>query len=221
MIVEVWQRVMDLAKTGTSGMDTQDEFNGKTNAAQGMLQEQLIDAAEDNQKATDALAWLKVASGSLTSDSTGRITMPDDYLHLDTVSYIANGKRYPTTKLRTNQVDMVRTSPVLGPDLTTYDINYYFKNGALYTLPEQAGIVVDFLYYKKVPNAAIVLTQVSSGDSDLVTPSVGTDFGWPISVFNILVYMILEQLGVELKEEWLLEYARFGIIRETIKTTAQ
>lgn len=221
MVVQVWQRVMDLAKAGTSGMDTEDEYNGKMNSAQKIMQESLIDVAEVNQKASDALSWLKVASGPLISDANGSIAMPENYLHLDTLAYIdGSNARWPATKLRTNEVEMTRSSPIRKPNLATKDINYYFKNGGLYVMPEQASIKVDFLYYKKVPDAAITLTPASDADSDAVTATVGTELGWPLSVFNLLVYLILEQFGVEIREEMLYEYAQFGITREMIKTNA-
>lgn len=221
MIVEVWQRVMDLAKTGTSGQDTQDEFNGKSNSAQKILQEALIDVAEVNQKASDALSWLKVPSGNLTTDATGKITMPANYLHLDTLELIADGARWPAHKIRSNEVSNTRVSPIRKSDLAKHELNYYFKSGGIYTMPEQAGIVVDMMYYKKVPDASILLTPVSTPDSDLVTPQVGIEYGWPSSVFNLLVYLILEQLGMELKENILFEYSQFGITREMIKTNPQ
>jgi hypothetical protein len=116
---------------------------------------------------------------------------------------------------------MTRTSPIRKPNLATNDINWYLKSGALYVMPEQASIVVDLMYYRVVPDASIVLTPASDGNGDLVTPTVGVPYGWPVSVFNLLVYLILEQLGVELKENMLVEFADFGINREMIKTTAE
>lgn len=221
MIVEVWQRTMDLAKSGTSGMDTQDEWNSKANSAQKMIAMQLIRVAEQNQEASDALSWLKVPSGNLTSDSTGKITKPTDYMGFDSLELIAGGSRWPADKIRTNERGLTRTSPIRKPNLSANKIKYYFKSGTLYVMPEQAAIVIDMLYYKNVPDASIVLTPVSDANSDFVTPTVGTDFGWPQSVQNLLVYAILEQFGIELKESMLLEYAQFGIIREMIKPTAQ
>lgn len=220
MIVEVWQRVMDLAKTGTSGQDTQDEWNGKANSAQRILQQALLDTAEINQKSTDALSWLKIPTGSLTTDSSGKIIMPAGYIQMDSMELIANSTRYPVTKLRTNEIGMTRTSPIRKPNVANNNVYFYFKSGSPYIMPEQAGIVIDALYYKIVPDASITLTPVSDDDSDMVVPTVGVDFGWPQSIFNLLVYTILEQLGVELKESMLFEYAQYGITRDMIKTSA-
>lgn len=220
-IVAVWQRVMDLGKSGTSGMDSEDEFNGKVDAVQKSLEQALIDVTEENQKVTDALNWLKKPFGSLVSDANGLITFPDNYLSLDTLFLVAGGNQYPMDKLRTNQISMTRTSPIRQPVVANNEVDYYFKNNGLYVMPEQAGITVDGLYYMQVPAATITLTPESDDNSDFLVPTVGTDFGWPTSMFNILVYMILQQFGVELKEQWLVEFAQYGISVETIKTSSK
>lgn len=221
MIVEVWQRVMDLAKTGTSGMDSEDEFNGKVKLAQNRLAELLKDVDEENERASQALSWLKKDSGALTTSSDGSLTMPTDFSSLITVTLLKSGSRYPGTKYRNNEVDTVRTSPILAPDLSLNEIGFYNRSGKVFIMPEAGGTAVDMLYYIKVPNATINLQPSQTDDADLVIPAVGTDFGWPEFCFNLLVYAILEQLGIEIREDMLFEYARFGISEEMIKTSPQ
>lgn len=218
-IVNLWNRMMGLAKAGTSGMDDQDSFNGKIDSVQKSLGEILIDLAEENTKVTDALNWLKKTSGNLTPDGTGMIALPSDYLHIDSLSFIANAKKYPGTKLRTDEVDMTGTSPIRGDNATApNEQNYYFQNGALYLFDTSATI--SMRYYKQVPTASIVLTAVSDGSGDYVTPSVGVEFGWPVQMFNLLLYMTLEQYAIEVKENLLIEYAQYGITKEMIRSRA-
>lgn len=214
-IVQLWYRMMGLGKAGTSGMDDQFSFNGKVDSVQKALVEMLIDIAEENQKVTDALNWLKKSSGSITADGAGMIVMPTDYLHLDSLSFVSGGKNYPGSKLRTDEVDMTTTSPIRASNATApNENNYYFNSNTLYT--EVPASVVNMRYYKQVPAATIVLTPVSDDTGDYVTPTVGTDFGWPTSMFNLLLYMVLEQYGVEVKENLLLDYAQYGISKEII-----
>lgn len=213
---KVWNRVKDLARTVTTGYDNQDEYNSKSYAAELALLEMLSDVYEHNTKASDALDWL-ITDASLTSDANGKLTLPTDYVHLATIQYVSNSVKYPTTKVRTNEVAMYRTSPVRGFDVTKNDIGYYFKAGAAYTLPEQTGLTVVLTYIKKPTFSSIILTEVSTDTEDYLDLTGGVDFGWPEQLFNIIVYLILEQLGVELKEQWLLEFAAYGIQREAIK----
>lgn len=218
-IVAVYNRVMGLAKSGTSGMETQDEFNGIISSVQKTLQQLLIDADEANQKVTEALKWIKPSITTVTG-AGGLITIPDDYLQLVSIALVQNATSYPAEKLPVNQVEMTRTSPIRKPVLANNQLKYYFKDGAPYTMPEQSGITVRMIYHKIVPDATITLTPVSDVDSDFMEPTAGVDFGWPVSMFNILVYMTLEQYGIEVKEDLLLEYSQLGITRELIKPTA-
>lgn len=213
---KVWNRVRNLARTVTTGYDDQEEYNSKTYAAELSLLEMLTDVYEHNTKASDALDWL-ITDVSLTSDSAGKLTLPADYVHLATIQYVGNGAKYPTTKVRTNEVAMYRTSPVRGFSVAKNDIGYYFKASHIYTIPEQAAINVVLTYIKKPTFSSIVLTEVSTGTEDYLSLTGGVDFGWPEQLFNLIVYLILEQLGVELKEEWLLEFAAYGITREVVK----
>lgn len=216
-IVDAYNLVMDITKSGTSGQDSQDEFNRRVKSVQRTLVEMLVDVDEDNEKVTDALKWLKKTSGDLTSDADGLITFPDDYLHLDTVTFInADGAKFPTTKIGTSSVDMYRTSPIRKANLTKNKINYYLENSALYVQPEQAGVKVRLKYIKEVPDATITLTPMEDA-GDYVTVAVGAEFGWPTSVFNLITYMLLEQYGVEIKEQLMVEYAQYGISKEMIR----
>lgn len=221
MIEKVWQRVMGLAKSGTSGMDAEDEFNSKVIAAQQKLAALFKAVDEENEMVSQALSWLKKSTGLVTTVTDGSIPAQSDFSSLITVTLIAAGKRYPGTKYRNNEVETARTSPILQPDLTKNELGFYNRSGKIFTMPEQAGTTVDMAYYIKLPDATIVLTPSQSDDYDLVIPTVGVDFGWPEFCFNLLVYMIAEQFGVEIREEALLEFSQYGITLEMIKTTPQ
>lgn len=217
-IVNVYKQVMDITRSGTSGQDSQDEFNRRAVSVQNSLVEMLVDVNEENTKVTDALKWLKKTTGDLISDSTGLITLPDDYLHLEAVTYVnSSGNQFPTSKIGGNSIDMTRTSPIRKANLTKNKVNYYFNSMGMYVQPEQAGVKVRVKYIKQVPAAAITLTPVEDSTGDYVTPTVGTEFGWPLQVQNLLMYMMLEQYGVEIKEQLMVQYAQYGIGKEMIR----
>lgn len=217
-IVSVYNRVMDLAKAGTSGMETQDEFNSIIESVQPALQQLLMDADEANQKVTEALKWIK-PSVTLVTGANGLITLPNDYLQVATIALVQNATSYPAEKLPVNQISMTRTSPIRKPILANNQLKYYFKDGSAYTMPEQSGITINMIYHKVVPAAIITLTPASDVDSDFLVPTADVDFGWPTSMYNLLVYMVLEQYGIEVREDLLLAYSQLGITREIIKTT--
>lgn len=214
---KVYNRVNALAKTGTSGYDDEEEYNSKTYVAELRLVEMLTDVYETNTKASDALNWL-IKDTDIVSGANGLLTLPTDYLHLSTIQLKVGSNLYPTDKIRTNELGMVRTSPIRGMDLTKNKVGYYFKQGAIYTLPEQASITMRMTYISKPVFSTITLTPATDANTDYLTVTGGSNFGWGEQMFNIIVYLILEQLGVEMKEQWLLEFANFGITKETLIT---
>lgn len=219
-ISAVWNRVNELGKTGTSGYDSQDEFNDKIYSVQLELAEVLADVYEENQKASDALAPFIIKT-DITTLSNGLITKPSDYLHLCTIWLLRNGNIYPTAKLPVNGTATTLTSPVRGPSLVNNDVAYNFVNDKIQLYPN-AIMTVRVIYIKQPDLAKITLIPASNADSDYLTvdanPANTIDLKWPVSMFNIIVYMVLEKLGIEMKEQLLVEFAMLGIQRERINT---
>jgi len=219
MIVDLYNRVSQLTKTGTAGYVDQDEFNSIIEAKQLSLIEALIEVEGDNEKAADLIVWLKkVATG--TTDANGNITFPTDYLHTDSMSIVVGSELYPMTKIDTDQVEMLRTSPILFPDLANNEVSWYLENGKMISFPE-VPLNYRMRYFAIPPQALIVLTETGDGGGDYLTPSVGTELGWPKSAYNLLVYMVLMDYGIELKQQEIFELAQYGITVEMIKNAPQ
>ena len=161
MIVDLYNRVSQLTKSGTSGYVDQDEFNGIVYSAQYNLADMLIDKVGINNKANDAVNWLKVRA-DLSADSSGMITIPDDYFRLDIISLLQNGNEYDMSEVQRNQIPSIKNDSIVMPDLTTGDAYFYFENSAIYTLPEEA-MNVRFRYFKNPTTATIVLTPSKIG----------------------------------------------------------
>lgn len=222
-IIKVWTRVMELAKVGTAGYDDQDAFNDKIYQVQLELAELLSDVYEINKKAADALAPLIIEIPT-TTDADGYFELEDDYLHLCTIQLPvitgSNTVNWPMRKINTNEIAMIETSPVRKPLLVNNEAVYYRSDNIVKVIPRQ-GMDLNTIYCSKPPEATIVLTEASDADSDYLTPSLGDDLVWPESMFNMIVYLTLEKLGIEMKEELLSQFSALGISREMIKTEAQ
>lgn len=219
MIVDLYNRVSQLTKSGTSGYVDQDEFNGIVYSAQYNLADMLIDKVGINNKANDAVNWLKVRA-DLSADSSGMITIPDDYFRLDIISLLQNGNEYDMSEVQRNQIPSIKNDSIVMPDLTTGDAYFYFENSAIYTLPEEA-MNVRFRYFKNPTTATIVLTPSNTGGNDYLTPTAGTELEWPVSAFNLLAYIVLLDYGFEMKEEAVMEFAKFGIAWDNVKNESQ
>lgn len=215
LIVEIYNRVSQLTKTGTSGYIDEDEFNGIIKARQLTLLQALMEVEDENKKAADLIAWLKVKD-DIDTDSDGKIALPDDFIHLDSLSLVVDGKIYPCTLLHTDEIDTVRTSPVRAPDLSQNDVDYYWDAGQLTTMPEQE-MTVRLRYFKVPPVATITLTPSPDDGDDYLTPAVDIELGWPYSASPLLTYLVLMDYGVEMKEQAVFEFAQYGLSFETVK----
>ena len=205
-IIRLWETVNQLAKTETSGYQNEDEFNNDVKAVQDSLMSlSSVDGANQS--------WIDIfdpfaKSESLSINSQGIASKPTDYYRGRT-GEIDGQPCYP---IKVNEKDMFRTSAIRN----TVNV-YYQEDGVLKFLPTRVA-TCNFSYLRKPLPASIVLTPVSTPDEDYLTPTVGADLEWDDNVFNLFVYMMLERLGVEMKDTLSREFANFGIQRELAKT---
>lgn len=212
MIVEIWQQVNTTARTVTSGYQSQDEFNRDINTVQNRIANILCDNYAKDQKIADALINHMMSATSTTS-SIGVIPKPNDFFRIFAIWLNANSTRYPMNKIEANEIAPYSTSYIRKPDLATNSAGYYYLNGTIQGMPE-TQMNVTIVYCKKPVDASITLTADSSADSDYVVPTIGVELQWPQMLFNLFVYMMLEMLGIEQKEQILYEYSQLGIPKE-------
>lgn len=199
-VVRLWNTVNQMAKTETSGYQTQDEFNRDLASVQTALLSVLAPFYSRNQAIQDILSPF-VKGAALSS------TKPTDYFRF--ISGIDRG--YPIIPINVNQVGDIQISPIRKPNVKrTY---YYFEDKQMKFLA--SGTPTGTMSYIRYPLASrIVLTPVSGVDNDYVTPTADGDLEWNEDAFNFFLYMMLEKLGIEMKEQLLQQYANVGLQRE-------
>lgn len=212
----VWNRINVLSKNGTSGYQTEEEFNSDLAAVQLELASMLLPLYEKNQQVADALSPF-ITYEDKTASSTGEVTKNANYLGLATIWLYQNLQYYPTNKVSLNEVAMTRISPIRKPLLAKNRAKYYLVNDRIIMLPEQP-MAVRVFYCKHPDLATIELTPVSDEDNDYLEVGDVVDLKWNQSMFNLIVYLMLEKLGVSMKEQLLMEFSQLGIQRSMINT---
>lgn len=199
-VVRLWNTVNQMAKTETSGYQTQDEFNRDLASVQTALLSVLAPFYSQNQAIQDILSPF-IKSTALSS------TKPTDYFRF--VSGIDRG--YPMIPINVNQVGYMQSSPIRKP--TAKRTYYYFEDKQTKFLA--SGTPAGTMTYIRYPLAAkIVLTPVSGADNDYVTPTADGDLEWNEDAFNFFLYMMLEKLGVETKDTLSIQFSSLGIQKE-------
>lgn len=216
--------VNQLAKNGTSGYTTEKEWNDAIYSLQYEVLSILCDNYENNQKVSDYLIN-HIRINEITANTNGHLEIDlyssgsdlEDGGYYRTLSILLNGI-YPATKVNINEVGMYLTSPIRKFDIAKNRVGYYFAEGDIMMLPKESMSVTHF-YCKKPDLAKIAYTEVSDEDNDYLTVDEleTIDIDFPEGLFNLFLYLLLEKLGIEMKEQLLTEYSQLGLSR-TIKT---
>jgi hypothetical protein len=216
----VYSRCGELAKDKTSGYQTIDEYNNDAKQVTGEMVELLMPFYETNQQVVDALEPLFKSNQSLTISGTGVITKPTDYLHLDSIGVKVGDEYKPARKVNRNQVDMIMSSSVRRFDVLRHQYGYYFENNNIQLLPK-TQLEVEFRYIKKPADPYLSLIPATDSDDDYYVQDPDAtktkDFEFNSSMTNLIIYLMLEKRGIQMREAILTEFATMGINREMIK----
>lgn len=209
--VRFYETVGQAARSGSSGYFSGDEWNRNLAAVETDLFNMMAPLYSSNFQVQDMLSpFVKSEEGVL---SGGILVKPEGFSQF--ISAEINGN--PVYPLNLNEVAIVKSSPTRKPSIENNQYYNYFKNDKIYFEPSQvAKVNFDFLG-KPIPGE-ILLTEVSSEDSDYVTVTSTRDLEWPEKAFNILMYLMLEKFGIDQRESIAYEYAQIGIQREIVKT---
>lgn len=214
-IIKFWNAVNNRAVTGTVGYDS--TFIEKVNQAQVQAQNTILPFYEDNQAVKDALS-LHVTPIVKSTSITGELTKEADYMYFIAVISAAGTTAFP---INNNEVSIINSSPIRKPNIDKGRVFYYWKKNSLFFLPAQV-MSVDYTYIRAPKDAKIVLNPVDIPNRDYLVPSTNPadiqDLEWPDKMFDLLMYLTLEKLGMEMKEPILVEYANMGLSREMVTT---
>lgn len=214
----VYNRIRDLSKTGTTGYQSLDQYNGDAKQVANELVRVLCNNYEDNGAVADALVHVLKTSTTVVVNGTGFVALPDDYLHIDSIGTIIDGEKVPFNKIMRKEVDTIMSSGVRKFNVVNQNLGYYKDAGGIQLLPEQTFPLV-FRYIRKPIDPVLSLVLADDGDYEILDPdpSHTTDFEFGEAVTDLIIYMMLEKLGVQMKEQIVTEYANIGIQRANIK----
>lgn len=214
----VYNRIRDLSKTGTSGYQSLDQYNRDAKQVSNELARVLSNNYEDNGAVADALVHLLKTSTTETVSGAGVVDLPEDYLHIDSMGTVIYSEQVPFNKIMRKEADSIMSSRVRKFSVAKKHLGYYKDDGGIQLLPKQS-YPLEFRYIRKPVDPVLSLVLADDGDYEILDP-IGTntiDFEFGDSVTDLIIYMMLEKLGVQMKEQILTEYANIGIQRANVK----
>lgn len=210
-VVELYNDTQQLMKSGTSGYTTQSEWNNVLAIVQKEAIEYLFPFFENNTKIQDALGPFVKSVASVSVTIAG-LTKPDDYAHFSAASIDG----YPVYPIKSNSEAIANNLNIRKPNTLRNLYYYYMEDDKIKFLPAETHNVA-YTYIRQPAVASIILTATSSDDDDYIEATAGADLEWPSTMFNMLLYMMLDKLGLEQKEQLIMQYANLGIQKEAIK----
>lgn len=209
----LYDRVNDYLKKYQSGFDTVDDYNGKFYQVQYELANYLIHIYARNERAQQYLQPL-IVSADVTGSASGVMATPADFMQFLSAEYA--GK--PVHKVSVNQLVAYEELPQRRGDLTKKRVNITGINNGWLAKPASA-YTITVNYVKHPPVSTIAFTLTETADEDILTYDEANteDFVWSEDCINLLVYMMLEKVGIAVREEILREYAQLGLNQEAGK----
>jgi hypothetical protein len=204
-VVRLWNTLMDSAKTGTSGYQSAAEFNRDLASVQTSAMGLLAPKYAANMYVQELLAPF-VMNVDVSE------TKPDDCFYFlgATINDI------PATPITPLQASIIQSSPIRNPSAKNPSAYFYLEDGGLKYI--HSGSLAGTMQYVRQPEeAAITLTPVSDANRDYLEPTSDGDLEWPESAFNLILALMQQKLGVELKEDLLMSVGQLGLQFETSK----
>lgn len=189
MVIRLWETLMQSSKVGTAGYQSEEEFNRDLASVQTAAMSILCPRYASN-------TYVQMLLAPFVISETVSTTKPDDCFYFLGAT-INNITSYPITPV---QASLYNSSPIRKPSAKNPSAYHYIVNDDIVYIHE--GALAGTMQYIRTPGeASIVLTPVSEDDRDYLTPTVGTELEWPESAFNLLLALMQQKLGIELKED--------------------
>lgn len=214
--VEFIDRLTDLTKKNQSGFESGAGIVGKTNQCQLELAQYLYSIFEINNNAVDLAAPI-TSTFTGTSSANGILPYPEDYNHLLSLRYVKKSKvTVKCQRIALSQLGIIEKIPQRKPSLEKDRILYTYQDNGIQVYPETA-LNFKGIHAKYPPDVAIEYSFTNVGGEPKRTVSSVTDLVWNKNVYNLLLYMVMDKMGLSVRDQLLSEYAQLGIARETVK----
>lgn len=206
-IAEVQAAAYRIAKIGTSGYDSTPEFIAKANEVNTDLMNILTPHYGSIEALDDILGFLVQESTAIFT--SGVLDKPDNYYGFISLYKTAAGNSSTIRKMSTNQIGAIGQNSIRKP--TVASPKYYFRDDKIILKPSNGDAGLTHVWFRDPLPVAMTVTPVGDDDDDYETVTAQTDYEWPARVKNLIIYLLVQRLGVEMKESVLFEVAQLGI----------
>lgn len=204
MLKEIHDLVVFLKNQGQSGSHNTDEITNAANMASRDLFNNLKLEYEKTKMVSELLSPFKEIK---TLTRIEEFKLPKTFETLTDIGALVGEETYPADQLTDNEWSKRKRNPLLSPE-PEYPV-FRFIQDRLQVLPEEIE-EVEVTYLRKPIPAIYGYTTHENGRDYIYDADSTTDFEWGEAVKNKLIFMTLSYLGIELKDEVLLQIKQFS-----------
>lgn len=203
--------VSDKEKTG---MNTPAEKDQALDRASMAIFKTMLKGYAINQEYQDALSPFKTPYVfTNTSSNVGVITLPDNYVHLLSITAllfdndIEANKHFPVEVVNADEL-AERLGSQIKPVTRNKPVAHFIDKGKFQLFPSKPA--VGQVWYLKRPNKP-VFSYTQSGRAVTYDPTTSVQLEWGEIETNAVIYQALQLLGVNLSDEQMVQYTQLKL----------
>lgn len=214
----IWDRLAAYGAKYQSGTDIVAYFNSALAEVQIEIFSDFAPIYDQNEKVKTLLDfWVREQSDtSAGTGITGLGTAPEVVNRPLSIGYTSAGAvQFAIPYISETELIASYRIPQRTPSVGSKSIYYRFNSPSTLKFYPEAGIPYKAFYMIYPTAAYIAFTYSSTDDEDIMTydPTNSQDLEWPESANNLILYKMLEKYSIEVREELLQAYAKYGIIQ--------
>lgn len=208
-IRDVYQFVTQTKRSGTSGYDSEDDWNTNLKSTEIDIYRTLVPFYAKDDRIQKLFSPF-VKTEDYPNISNGSILLPSDFdKYIDTIFDDGSKMVYPRNL---NERSKILSSPIQNPSVSSDEYFCFFNGGKIDYLPKDVEECQ--LVYLREPVSALISFQVEeTDDEDYIRLNVIRNSEWPEEMFNLYCAILLEKFGYQNRETIAAEYGRLGIER--------
>jgi len=213
----IWDRLAAFAAKYQSGTDNVAYFNSALTEVQLEIFSDFSPIYDESEKVKGLLDfWVKPQSGTSNPDGSVGIGSPSEIVMRPlAVGYTASPSQilFGIPAISESELMSVARIPQRAPNVAKKNVYYRFNSPSTANFyPQQTTpYSLFYLIYPSPANIAFTFSQTANEDIMTYDPANSTDLAWPQAATNLILYKMLEKYGVNIRENLLMEYAKYGI----------
>lgn len=210
-VVVVTEDAKRITKIGTSGFESNPDMVANANEVNLDLMAILSPHYGKVKAVTDILNTFVVDVPC--EFISGLMGIPEDFYGYISI-YKQTGENtaaaYSTVRqIKTNQVGAIGQNTIRRGTVTAPNVRLEAGNFVLTPINGDTGL--NLIYFRLPADVDIVVTPVEGETDDYEAVTDQTNYEWPARCANLLIYLLVNRLGGEMKQEILVELAGLGI----------